>query len=129
MHRKTRLALVFFTAMFGMLACLHVPASHPQIQMPSSILVVNVGSDVIRAGLSLTRVGIAEMGDNYTVGGTFLGRGGKVPGEVTLHLVTSSGKSIRKSGRLQAAPMGNYAFLVLLPKEEGQIKVISITSR
>lgn len=98
-------------------------------QMPSSVLVVNVGADVIRAGLSLTRFGVAEMGDNYTVGGTFMARGGKLPKQVVLHMVTSSGKSISRTGQLQGAPMGTYGFLVFLPKDEGQLKMVSITTR
>lgn len=97
-------------------------------QMPSSVLVINIGNDVTRAGLSLTHLGVAEMGDQYTVGGTFLSRGGKAPRQVVLHMVTSSGKSISRTGQLQSAPLGNYAFLIMLPKDEGPLKVINITS-
>lgn len=108
-----------------MLGCVSVSRA----QMPTPVLVVNVSDDLVRRGLSLTRFGVAEMGDQYTVGGTFQGRGGKVPRQIVVNLTTSSGKKVSRPTPLQAAPLGNYAFLVFLPMDEGTIKFVSISSR
>jgi hypothetical protein len=118
---------LFLVPLFLPIVLLALASSAARAQLPSSVLVVNVGNDVIRAGLSLTHLGVGEMGDQYAVGGTFLSRTKKAPGQVVLHLVTSSGKSLSRTARLQAAPLGNYGFVVLLPKEEGTLKVVNIT--
>lgn len=127
---KRRSKLGEWLAVAALLFLMAMQVSRSQMpELPTSLLVVNVGSDIVRAGLSLTRIGVAEMGDQYTVGGTFIARGSKVPSGISLHLLTSTGRSITKSGPLRSAPLGNYVFLVMLPKDEGVLKAIAITIR
>lgn len=96
-------------------------------QMPSSVLMVNVSNEIVRAQLSLTRLGVAEVGNQYTVGGTVVAFGKKVPKQVVLRMVTSSGHRIQRSSPLQQAPFGAYGFLVFLPMDEGAIKMVTLS--
>lgn len=96
-------------------------------QMPSSVLMVNVSNEIVRAQLTLTRIGVAEVGNQYTVGGTLVALGKKVPSQVVLRMLTSSGRSIKRSSRLQSAPFGAYGFLVFLPMDEGTIKMVTLS--
>jgi hypothetical protein len=97
-------------------------------QDKDSLLVVNVSDDVIRAGLSLTKVGVAEVGDQYAVGGSFLGTKPNAPSRVTIKVMTHTGKSVKRTGRLQKAIIGNsYGFVVFLPRSDGALKLVNIS--
>lgn len=93
----------------------------------NSILAVRIGGDVVKAGLSLTRIGVAEVGDQYAVGGTFIATRSKTPSQVTVKVLTVKGKSIKRTGRLQPAVGVGLAFVVFLPRQDGAIKLVTIT--
>ena len=115
-------------ALIVLMAVLLLPAAPAaRAQMPSSLLMVNVSNEIVRANLTLTRIGVAQVGNQYTVGGTLVALGKKVPGQVVLRLVTSSGHSLKRSSPLQAAPFGSYGFLVFLPMDEGTIKMVTLS--
>lgn len=124
MHRAMKkLPLPLLVLLMAML----VAAAPSRAAGGDSILMVNVADDVIRSGLSLTKLGIAEVGDQYAVGGNFLGTSKNTPERVTLKMVTGSGKSISRTSRLQKTILGNYGFVVFLPRTDGQIKLINIS--
>lgn len=116
------------TALYPVVVALLLLSSHAvHAQMPSSVLMVNVSNELVRANLSLTRLAVAEVGDQYTVGGTVVGRGRKIPKQVVLRVLTSTGHRLARSSRLQSGPFGAYGFLVLMPKDEGIIKMVTIS--
>jgi hypothetical protein len=99
--------------------------SHSQGE--NSVLGVNVDGAIIRDGLALTKLGVAEMGDNYAVAGNFVATHHEgVPHSVSVSLLTSRGRNVTKEGHLRRTLMGNHAFVVMLPRQEGEIKVITI---
>ncbi|MBM3463037.1 MAG: hypothetical protein FJX76_13120 [Armatimonadetes bacterium] len=107
-------------------ALIVILTSSSRSQAPHEVMVVNISDSVVRAGLSLTKLGVAEVGDQYAIGGTFHATKGKIPEKLSLKILTESGKSVKRIGRLQRALLGTYGFVVFMPREEGQIKLINI---
>ena len=117
-------------SVIGLLLALTLTFAHPspaRAQLPGALLMVNVSNELVRAHLSLTRIGVAEVGDKYTVAGTVVGLGKKMPDKVVLRIVTSNGQRLTRSSRLQSTPIGSYGFLVWVPKDEGALKIVTIS--
>lgn len=113
--------------LIALLLALATPPAARAKSDDGSILAVNVGGDVVKSGLSLTRIGVAEVGDQYAVGGTFIATKGKFPSQITVKVLTESGRRITRTGRLQRTVIGGLAFVVFLPRQEGAIKLINIS--
>ena len=93
----------------------------------STVLMINVDDRIIRSGLALSKLGVAEVVDQYTVGGTFTAARKPSINGVVLKVLTSSGKTITRNAQFQGALLGGYAFVVFLPRQDGEIKMITIT--
>ncbi len=109
------------------LAMIVTNSSQAQAQMPQTVVAVNVSAAVVRAGLSLTRIAVAEAEGHFAILGTFYGRGKKLPHRVVVNVVTSSGKHTRSSAVLQDGPLNNKVFIVFLPRENGTVKLIDLS--
>lgn len=119
----TRVAALVLVAVLALLAG-SVPQARAQ---ENTILVVNVDDSLIRAGLALSKLGVAEVADQYTVGGTFVAARKTGIKGVVLKVLTSSGKTITRNAQFQGSLLGSYGFLVFVPRQDGEIKMITLT--
>ena len=118
-----RVAALVLVAVLALLAG-SVPQARAQ---ETTILVVNVDDSLIRAGLALSKLGVAEVADQYTVAGTFVAARKTGIKGVVLKVLTSSGKTITRNAQFQGALLGAYGFLVFVPRQDGEIKMITLT--
>ena len=118
-----RVAALVLVAVLALLAG-SVPQARAQ---ENTVLVVNVDDSLIRAGLALSKLGVAEVADQYTVAGTFVAARKTGIKGVVLKVLTSSGKTITRNAQFQGALLGAYGFLVFVPRQDGEIKMITLT--